>query len=110
MNAVKVTINNVTESWVSHFSGIPTLEKLQDAIGTHGESNKRLLAVVRAAKPTLATEFLFDDNFTRWSTLVRVAGTTIGKIQYENVSVTQLTEEETFLGFTRMGEAVGKNV
>ncbi len=114
MSAVRVVISSRiggsrSGNWVGYFSSVPTLGKLQDAVRkVQGSFGRAILFILRAAQPVTVTERTYGDYFTNWSNRITVAGIVIGEIQYENVSVTQLTEEETVSGFTRMGETVGE--
>lgn len=92
MNVIKVSIKtNTHKNWIGYFDGMPTLKKLKEIVGiSRRHSGGDILTVLRMAK--IGDYSSSSQNFTRWVTLVRIASTQIGTIEYEKVAFFPLSK------------------
>ena len=105
MNIVEVSVRiegAIDPGWVVCFDSIPTLEKLREvARDTLMPNNyRRVLEVLKAAKPVMVANSRYPSQHTRWRTRVTVAGTYVGSIEYRQRSICSLEDNERAEGFS----------
>ena len=100
MDIVKVSVKVGDEfAWSMYFDGLPTLEKLTEIAGSIiGRYNRRVIAVLEAAKPVMISSSFPQNKFFRWRTPVVVAGTRVGTIVYEKMQVHTLNKRTEQVG------------